>query len=132
VNPRDGLRDSIVNIRLHRIFRRGTTYGPMLPEGVLEDDGVARGTVIAFVNANPGRQFEFVQSQWVNDGDFISMGRDKDPIAANHNGDGAYVYPARPARRRLSGLPSFVVTRGGEHVFLPGIGGLLWLDAGEW
>jgi deferrochelatase/peroxidase EfeB len=33
VNPRDALRDSIVNTRLHRIFRRGATYGPMLPEG---------------------------------------------------------------------------------------------------
>ena len=63
VNPRDALADSIVNTRLHRIFRRGATYGPMLPEGLLEDDGVARGTVIAFANANPGRQFEFVQSQ---------------------------------------------------------------------
>jgi deferrochelatase/peroxidase EfeB len=127
VNPRDALRDSIVNTRLHRIFRRGTTYGPMLPEGVLEDDGAARGTVIAFVNTNPGRQFEFVQSQWVNDGDFIAAGHDKDPIAGNHCQDSQYSFPAIPVRRRLTGLSSFVVTKGGEHVFLPGIGGLRWL-----
>ena len=127
INPRDALRDSIVDTRLHRIFRRGATYGPMLPAGALDDDGVARGTVIAFANANPGRQFEFVQSQWVNDGDFISAGHDKDPLAGNHVEDSQYTFPARPARRRLAGLPSFVVTKGGEHAFLPGIGGLRWL-----
>jgi deferrochelatase/peroxidase EfeB len=126
-NPRDALSDTIVNTRLHRVFRRNSAYGPMLPEGVLEDDGIARGNVIAFANANPARQFEFVQSQWVNDGDFISAGRDKDPIAGNHSGEGHYTFPARPVRRRLGGLPSFVVTKGGEHVFLPGIGGLRWL-----
>ena len=98
----------------------------MLPEGLLEDDGVARGTVIAFANANPGRQFEFVQSQWVNDGDFISVGHDKDPIVGNHAEDSEFTFPARPARRRLAGLSSFVVIKGGEHVFLPGMGGLRW------
>jgi Dyp-type peroxidase family len=132
VNPRDGLRDSIVNPRLHRIYRRGVAYGPMLPDGVLEDDGVARGSVITFVNANPGRQFEFIQSQWVNDGDFISAGSDKDPIAGNHAKDSQYLFPSKRARRRLTGLSSFVVTKGGEHVFLPGIGGLRWLAAGLW
>jgi len=132
VNPRDSLRDSIVNARLHRIFRRGSTYGPMLPEDILEDDGAARGTVIAFVNTNPERQFEFVQSQWVNDGDFISAGDEKDPIAGNHTEAGQFTFPAKPARRRLEGLPSFVVTKGGEHVFLPGIGGLRWLAERRW
>jgi Dyp-type peroxidase family len=127
INPRDALRDTIVDTRLHRIFRRGATYGPMLPAGALDDDGVARGTVIAFANANPGRQFEFVQSQWVNDGDFISAGHDKDPLAGNHVEGSQFTFPARPARRRLAGLPSFVVTKGGEHAFLPGIGGLRWL-----
>jgi deferrochelatase/peroxidase EfeB len=126
-NPRDALSDTIVDTRLHRVFRRNSAYGPMLPEGILEDDGVARGNVIAFVNANPARQFEFVQSQWVNDGDFISAGRDMDPIVGNHSGEGQYTFPALPVRRRLDGLPSFVVTKGGEHVFLPGVGGLRWL-----
>jgi Dyp-type peroxidase family len=126
-NPRDSLSDTIVNTRLHRVFRRNSAYGAMLPEGILDDDGASRGNVIAFINANPGRQFEFVQSQWVNDGDFISAGRDKDPIAGNHAEDGQYTFPAKPVRRRLNGLSSFVVTKGGEHVFLPGIGGLRWL-----
>jgi Dyp-type peroxidase family len=131
-NPRDALKDSIVEARLHRLLRRGSAYGPMLPEGVLEDDGVDRGIVLAFVNANPGRQFEFVQSQWVNDGDFVSAGSEKDPIIGIHGGSGEFTYPARPVRKHFVGLPSFVVTKGGEHVFLPGIRGLKWLAAGRW
>ncbi|MGI5438988.1 Dyp-type peroxidase [Streptomyces shenzhenensis] len=132
VNPRDSLKDSIVDIRLHQLLRRGAAYGPMLPEGVLEDDGVDRGVVLAFANAHPGRQFEFVQSQWVNDGDFISAGGEQDPLVGNHVTDGDFVYAAKPVRRRLRGLPSFVVTKGGEHVFLPGVNGLEYLAAGRW
>jgi Dyp-type peroxidase family len=126
-NPRDALNDSIVDARLHRLLRRGSAYGPMLPEGTLDDDGVDRGVVLAFVNADPSRQFEFVQSQWINDGDFISAGSEKDPIVGSNDGNGSYTYSAKPVRKHMVGLPTFVVTKGGEHVFLPGIRGLKWL-----
>jgi hypothetical protein len=99
----------------------------MLPEGVLEDDGKDRGVVIAFVNADPGRQFEFVQSQWINDGNFISAGVEKDPLVGNKAGQGDFTYPAKPIRKHMVGLPDFVLTKGGEHVFLPGVSGLRWL-----
>lgn len=72
VNPRDSLDGTVVDMKLHRLLRRGAAYGDVLPEGQLEDDGVDRGLVLAIINASPGRQFEFVQSQWINDGDFIS------------------------------------------------------------
>jgi Dyp-type peroxidase family len=130
-NPRDSLKDSITENRLHRLYRRGSAYGPMLPEGVLDDDGQDRGVVLAFVNADPGRQFEFVQSQWINDGNFISSGSEKDPLVGSHEGRGEYTYPAKPVRQHIVGLPSFVVTKGGEHVFLPGISGLKWLAEGK-
>ena len=32
-NPRDALKDTITNVNIHRIVRRGFVYGPMLPEG---------------------------------------------------------------------------------------------------
>jgi len=104
----------------------------MLPEGVVDDDGASRGLMLSFVNADPGRQFEFVLSQWVNDGDFISAGRSKDPVAGNHEGHGDFVYPARPVHRHLTDLPSFAITCGGAHVFLPGIRGLEGLAEGRW
>jgi Dyp-type peroxidase family len=127
VNPRDALKDTITDVRLHRVLRRGSAYGPLLPDGAIEDDGIDRGIVLAIINANPGRQFEFVQSQWLNDGDFISQGSRTDPIVGRRDISSDYAYPAKPVRRRLTGLADFTATRGGEHVFLPGLGGLEWL-----
>jgi len=126
VNPRDALQDTPTDARLHRVLRRGSAYGPLLPAGA-EEDGQDRGIVLAIINANPGRQFEFVQSQWINDGDFISQGSRTDPIVGRRDTSDDYVFPAKPVRRRLTGLANFTVTRGGEHVFLPGLGGLRWL-----
>jgi len=42
------------------MIRRGTSYGPPLPDGLFEDDGVDRGLMFAFIGAHLGRQFEFV------------------------------------------------------------------------
>ena len=125
VNPRDA--DVIGVVRMHRIIRRGTTYGPPLPEGVLEDDGAERGLVGVFIGAHLDRQFEFIKSEWVNDGNFIGFPGEKDPVAGHHDGTGAMTIPERPIRRRLQNLPSFVVTRGGEYCFLPGLRALRWL-----
>lgn len=127
VNPRDALRDSLTDARLHRVLRRGSAYGPPLPDDATADDGADRGIVLALINANPGRQFEFVQAQWINDGDFVGQGSRSDPFVGRRDRADDYVFPARPMRRRLTGLAEFTTTAGGEHVFLPGIGGLRWL-----
>lgn len=124
-NPRDSKIAGVP--RIHRMIRRGTAYGPMLPEGVLEDDGVDRGIVFAFVGASIGRQFEFVQSQWINDGIFFGGNQDKDPIVGAMGKDESFTIPRRPVRKRLQGLPRFVVTRGGEYCFMPGLKALKWL-----
>jgi Dyp-type peroxidase family len=127
-NPRDALdRDGGVNVRLHRMIRRGTSYGPMLPDGVLEDDGVDRGIVFVFVGAHLRRQFEFVKTQWLNDGIFIGAPAEKDPLVGPNDGTGFFTIPRRPIRRRLSDVPPFVVTRGGEYCFAPGLRALRWL-----
>ena len=36
-------------------------------------------------------------------------------------------HPRRPLRRRLRALPRFVITRGGEYCFMPGLNALSWL-----
>jgi Dyp-type peroxidase family len=125
-NPRDSGIAGYA--RIHRMIRRGTAYGPLLPEGVLEDDGVDRGIMFAFVGAHIGRQFEFVQSQWINDGVFIGAGEDKDPIMGSNNNNGTFTIPRKPVRRKLQGIPNFVVTRGGEYCFMPGLSALRWLS----
>ena len=125
MNPRDAAIAGVA--RIHRMIRRGTSYGPELPDGVLEDDGVDRGLMFAFVGAHLVRQFEFVQAEWMNDSTFFGGTVGKDPIAGAHDGDNTFDIPNRPLRRRLQGLPRFVVTRGGEYCFLPGLRALRWL-----
>ncbi len=125
MNPRDA--DVAGVVRIHRMIRRGTSYGPPLPDGVLEDDGLERGLMFAFVGANLGRQFEFVQSEWMNDGSFFGGGTAKDPVAGASSGADTFSFPRRPLAMRLRGLPRFVVTRGGEYCFLPSLNALRWL-----
>ncbi|HEX4771378.1 MAG TPA: Dyp-type peroxidase [Bryobacteraceae bacterium] len=125
MNPRDANVAGVV--RIHRMIRRGTAYGPVLPSDATQDDGVDRGIIFAFVGANLGRQFEFVQSEWMNDGAFFGGRSDKDPISGSGDGSGTFDVPRRPVKMRLKGLPQFVVTRGGEYCFLPGLRALRWL-----
>jgi hypothetical protein len=100
----------------------------LLPDGVLEDDGADRGLMFAFVGASISRQFEFVQSQWVNDGIFFGASDDKDPVIGSNSDGGSFTVPRKPVRRRLQGVPNFVVTRGGEYCFMPGLRALRWLS----
>jgi Dyp-type peroxidase family len=125
MNPRDS---PVVGVtRLHRVFRRGTAYGPVLPDGVLEEDGVDRGIVFVFVGADLERQFEFIRKEWVDDGLFIGSSGEKDPLIGANDGAGQFTVPREPIRLRLKGLPAFVTTRGGEYFFAPGLRALRWL-----
>jgi len=124
-NPRDAAIAGVM--RLHRMLRRGTAYGPPLPEGVLEDDDADRGIMFAFVGSQIKRQFEFVQSEWINDGVFIGASHEKDPVSSSNDGSGVFTIPRRPVRRRMQGLAAFVVTRGGEYCFMPSLPALHWL-----
>jgi Dyp-type peroxidase family len=127
-NPRDALdEEGSVDVRLHRMIRRGTSYGPMLPEGVTEDDGVERGIVFVFAGAHIKRQFEFVKTQWLNDGIFIGAPQESDPLVGPRDEPGSFTIPQRPIRRRLQDVPPFVVTRGGEYCFVPSVSALRWL-----
>ena len=110
-------------------FRRGTSYGRPLPNGVLNDDGIDRGLMFAFVSAHLGRQFEFVQSEWMNSGNFFAGSHERDPIAGASSGDGTFDIPKRPIRTRMYSLTRFVVTKGGEYCFLPGLKALRYLQS---
>ncbi|MBV8163857.1 MAG: Dyp-type peroxidase [Candidatus Eremiobacteraeota bacterium] len=126
-NPRDANIAGFT--RLHRMLRRGTAYGPPLPDGVLDDDGADRGIVFAFVGAHLKRQFEFVQSEWVNDSLFFGVPGEPDPVCGPNDGNGVFTIPRRPVRRKMQGLTRFVITRGGEYCFMPSLGALRWLAA---
>ncbi len=124
MNPRDSI---IIGVpRLHRMIRRGTNYGPPLPPGVQEDDGIDRGLLFAFVGAHLDRQFEFIQKEWANDGKFIGAPAEKDPLVSS-SGEREFTIPKQPIRLHLKGLPAFVVNRGGEYCFMPGLRASSWL-----
>lgn len=125
MNPRDSAITGVA--RLHRMIRRGMSYGPLLPEGVLEDDGADRGIMFAFLGAHLARQFEFVQTEWVNDGKFFGAPGERDPLVGPQDGRGRFTVPQQPIRRRMEGLPAFVVNRGGEYCFQPSLSALRWL-----
>lgn len=108
-------------------MRGGAAYGPKLPDGVLEDDGVERGIIFIFMGASLSRQFEFIQQVWMDDGDFVGLGTEKDPLIGNHDGTDTYTIPDNPIRRRLTGLQRFVTVRGGEYFFLPSMSAISWL-----
>ena len=99
----------------------------MLPDGVLEDDGADRGIIFVFVGAHLRRQFEFVKTQWLNDGIFIGAPDEADPLVGAHGAPTDFTVPQRPIRRRLHDVPPVVVTRGGEYCFAPGLKALQWL-----
>ena len=94
---------------------------------MLDDDGADRGLCFVFVGAHLDRQFEFVQAQWVQRRARVRRPAEKDPLVGPNDGAGAFTIPARPIRRRLTDLPRFVSTRGGEYCFAPSLTGLRWL-----
>jgi Dyp-type peroxidase family len=134
-NPRDALGwQSKLTLR-HRILRRGMSYGDPLPEGQIEPDGRERGLMFVCFQASIERQFEFIQKQWLGDGNVFGLGVDKDPIVAGSSMGGAdrqagMVIQGKPPLF-LSGIPRFVTMRGGDYFLLPGRAGLEALAAGR-
>jgi Dyp-type peroxidase family len=130
-NPRDsiGFYDGRLTNR-HRIIRRGRPYGPPLPAGVMEDDGVDRGLVFVCFNADIWRQFETIQTLWIDDGDPFGLGADKDFLIGEPDGDGGKMTIPGDPPYFLRPQPRFVTCRGGEYLFRPSIGGLRALAAG--
>lgn len=132
-NPRDSLtlgdaEASRRTTRRHRILRRGRSYGPPAVEPLHEDDEEKRGLMFACLNADIGRQFEFVQQTWVDSPSFGGLHHERDPlIGSQPEGGGAMTVPACPVRHRLTGLPRFVTVRGGAYFFLPSVAALRFL-----
>lgn len=121
LDPRPGTDASVAVGKRHRVIRRGRSYGA--PDGPGE-----RGLVFMCVCANISRQFEFIQSSWVDNPKFAGLYDDADPLLGDHQRSGAtFTVPALPVRRRFGDLPRFVTVRGGAYAFLPGLRGLRYL-----
>jgi Dyp-type peroxidase family len=118
-NPRGSLPGGRKLTRRHSMLRRGIPYGPYLPPGE-QDDGTERGLLFLAVVGDPGRQFEFVQTEWMADGNVFGRGREED-IFTTAGGEGARILlEGRPPA--WVDVPQPLVTcRGGEYFLLPGL-----------
>lgn len=129
MNPRDTKLTRLTDVNIHRLIRRGTTYGPPYDPNALseEDDEVPRGSYFLFASAKAMATIEFLQQEWINDGDFIGAGGERDPIIGLQKEDATFTIPKEPVRRRLHGIETFNVLRGGEYFFMPSLSGLNWI-----
>ncbi|MGH3609926.1 MAG: Dyp-type peroxidase, partial [Pseudonocardiaceae bacterium] len=129
MNPR-GQRVAGDGGHLHRIVRRGIAYGPAY-DPAHSPDGQARGLLGLFIGVSLRDQFEFLMTQWANDGIFTAgLGRTNDPlIGAQGNGAGTFSIPQSGGSVVLHGLTRFVTTRGGAYCFLPSISAIRCLAA---
>ncbi len=126
-NPRDSLPFEGKLVNRHRLMRRGIPYGDPLPPGAA-DDGADRGVLFMCLQASIARQFEFVQSQWLGQGNTLGLGEDQDMLLGPQDGQA-------PRKMTIPGEPPFllgplsrmVTVRGGEYFFVPGINGLHYL-----
>jgi Dyp-type peroxidase family len=128
-NPRDSLPFEGKLVNRHRLVRRGIPYGEPLAPGA-EDDGCDRGVIFMCLQASIARQFEFIQSQWLNSGNTFALGQDQDVMLGPQDA-------IPPAKMTVPGNPPFflgplsrvVRVKGGEYFFVPGINGLQYLSA---
>ena len=126
-NPRDSLdtrpERSFEMSKRHRIIRRGRKFdsGASAEGGSTQSE---QGIVFIALNADLRRQFEFVQQAWINNPAFMGLHRDKDPIAGDNDGTGAFTIQGPAFDRHAHGLPRFVTVRGGGYFFVPSIAAL--------
>ena len=129
MNPRDTNMPVLTDVNIHRIIRRSTTFGaPYDPSALSErDDQVARGLYFLFISAKAMATMEFLQREWINSGNFTGLGEERDPIVGLQQEGATFSIPKHPVRRRVHGIQSFNVLRGGEYFFMPSLSALKWL-----
>ena len=70
---------------------------------------------------------EFLQREWIQNGNFTGQGDERDPLVGLQQEDATFTIPKEPVRCRMSGIETFNVLRGGEYLFMPGLSALRWL-----
>jgi Dyp-type peroxidase family len=129
MNPRDTKMALLTDVNIHRIIRRSTTFGaPYDPNALSEqDDEVPRGLYFIFMSAKAMATLEFLQRQWINDGNFMNLSDERDPNVGLQREGATFTIPREPVRRRIHGLETFSVLRGGEYFFMPSLSALRWI-----
>ncbi|QEU89824.1 Dyp-type peroxidase [Streptomyces kanamyceticus] len=129
MNPRDTRMAQLADVNLHRIVRRSTGYGAPYDPNATSDaaDEVPRGIYFIFLSAKAMATMEFLQQEWINSGNFMDLGPERDPNVGLQEEGAVFTIPKEPVRHRVHGIETFNVLRGGEYLFLPGLTALRWL-----
>ena len=129
MNPRDTKMAVLADVNIHRIIRRSTTYGaPYDPDAISpQDDETPRGLHFLFISAKAMETMEFLQQEWINNGNFMNLGDERDPNIGLQQDGATFTIPREPVRRRVHGIETFNVLRGGEYFFLPSLSALRWI-----
>ncbi|HUY24495.1 MAG TPA: Dyp-type peroxidase [Candidatus Saccharimonadales bacterium] len=140
-NPRDEVPAGGPDDPLgHRMIRRGIPFGPPLPVGVLQDDGIARGLHFFSVVADLDQQFEFVQLNWMNNSSFPTgtpppspgpyaptpgvPATGPDPVVGEYPTDTACIFQEASGTQTFNLNSDLVTVTAGEYFFLPGLAAL--------
>lgn len=135
LNPRDSQLTIMTDVNIHRIIRRSSTFGPTWTPDVTSSDDAEqdRGLYFIFISARAFDTIEFMQQEWINGGNFVDLGSERDPVVGIHeDDDGSFTIPAEPARHRINGITTFNRMAGGEYLFMPSLTALRWIGAHGW
>jgi Dyp-type peroxidase family len=121
-NPRDSMGFDSALVNRHRIIRRGMPYA--------DRDGL----MFVGFNVRILDQFEFIQTQWLNNGRSLGLGSTPDLVAGQWTRDQkrevVLTTPDGPVI--VSAQNPYVRTRGGEYVLVPSLRGLRYLAKRAW
>jgi len=128
-NPRDdgghnekARRNKLSAANNHRILRRGRNY-------TLDDEQANRykqpnrGLLFMCINTDIRRQFEFIQTTWLNSRQFSSL-NETDPLLG---ATGTSTIQSTPLRIKPT-IQTFVELVGGDYFFMPSISALNYLS----
>jgi deferrochelatase/peroxidase EfeB len=116
-----------------RVLRRGLPYGDSSQR---DSDNGEHGVIMMMLNADIGRQYEFIQQQWVNYGNDFREANDKDVILGNRSKHipSSVIHQADPEGgappRFVRNIPLLVETRGGDYFFVPSLTALRLIARG--
>lgn len=133
LNPRDSELTILTDVNIHRIIRRSSTFGPKWQRELsARDDNGDRGIFFIFISARAYDTIEFFQQEWINRGNFIDLGTERDPVVGLHETPGSFTMPQVPVRKRIDGVTTFNELRGGEYLFMPSLSALRWIGKAGW
>ncbi len=137
-NPRDQFVSGGLP-QASRLLRHNLPFGPLF-DPQHPNDGIKRGQVGYFINANFNVQFELLMNQWLNtDGATMGCISGKDIIAgANDPATSVFSMPTvavsgypracdQLAPKTVTSFSQFVITRGSAYCFFPSIKALKYI-----